>query len=68
MADRQIWRPILFSCPLTGHTVQGLLSEETFGSNSSNTDRYEPMSCIACSATHFINPVTGVVLGTGAKR
>jgi hypothetical protein len=67
MTERQAWRPILFFCPRTGRTVQGLLAEETFNSNDSNKDRYEPVSCIACSATHFINPVTGALLGAGAK-
>jgi hypothetical protein len=67
MTDRQAWRPILFFCPRTGRTVQGLLAEEVFDSNHSREDHYEPVSCIACSGVHFINPVTSVVLGAGAK-
>lgn len=67
MSDRQTWRPILFSCPWTGRTVQGLLAEEAFSSTDSSNDRYEPVACVACSATHFVNPITSAVLGAGAK-
>jgi|GEM_PF-2076530 len=66
MPDRETWRPILFSCPWTGRTVQGLLAEETFNSTNAK-DRYEPVACNACAATHFVNPITGSVLGTGTR-
>jgi hypothetical protein len=67
MTNRQAWRPILFFCPRTGRTVQGLLAEEVFNANNSRDDHYEPVSCIACSGVHFINPITSVVLGAGAR-
>ena len=59
MADRQRWRPILFSCPRTGNKVQALLAEDTAGGGG----RYEAVSCLACSGTHFVDPVDGKVLG-----
>jgi hypothetical protein len=63
MADRRSWRPILFDCPQTGQKVQGMLAEESFGTEDS---RYVPVTCLACSGVHFIDPVRGRVLG--AKR
>jgi hypothetical protein len=61
MTDRQRWRPALFDCPRTGQKVQGLFAEEMF---SAAEPRYEPVSCLACSGIHFIDPVRGKVLGT----
>jgi len=60
MADRQHWRTILFHCPQTGHRVQGLISTDTSRAEAGD---YETVSCIACSGVHFINPLTGSVLG-----
>jgi hypothetical protein len=60
MADRQRWRPILFSCPRTGHKVQALLAEETAGAGDA---RYESVSCLACSGIHLIDS-GGNVLGS----
>jgi hypothetical protein len=65
--DRETWRPILFFCPRTGRTVQGLLAEEVFNPNGSSDDHYEPVSCIACSGVHFINPITKLILGAGTR-
>lgn len=61
MPDRVRLRPALFDCPRTGQKVQGLFAEEIF--NSDNM-RYEPVSCLACAGTHFINPRTGEMLGS----
>ena len=60
MADRQRWRPILFDCPQTGQKVQSLIAEEVFATGNT---RYEAISCLACSGTHFVDPVRGKVLG-----
>ena len=60
MADRQRWRPVLFDCPQTGQKVQGLLAEQV---SAADETRYEPVSCLACSGVHFIEPVKGRVLG-----
>ena len=60
MADRQRWRPILYDCPQTGHKVQALIAEEAFGAGET---RYETVSCLACSGTHFVDPVCSKVLG-----
>lgn len=61
MTERQRWRPILFDCPQTGQKVQGLLAEQVSGTGEAH---YEPVSCLACSGVHFIDPVRGRVLGT----
>ena len=63
MADRQHWRPILFSCPRTGERVQALLAEEA---PSAGETRYQAVSCLACSGTHLIDPIGGNVLGATA--
>ena len=68
MTDRRAWRPILFICPRTLHTVQGTLPEEAYKSTSESKDHYEPVSCIACLETHFVNPATGAVLGDKARQ
>lgn len=57
MADRQAWRPIIFSCPATGDRVQGLLPSER-----SDSDGPHPMTCTACEGIHLVNPQTGSVI------
>ena len=67
MADRNRWRPILFDCPQTGQKVQGMIAEESFGTDGG---RYETIACLACSSIHFVDPIRGNVLGAtrnGAK-
>jgi len=64
MADRQRWRPILFSCPRTGSKVQTLLAEETIEAGA----RYETVSCLACSGFHLIDPIGGKVLGAASDK
>jgi len=56
MAERQRWRPILFDCPRTGQKVQGMLAEESFGSDD---PRHQTVTCLACSGVHFVDPVVG---------
>jgi len=60
MAERQRWLPVLFDCPQTGQKVQGMLAEQVLPTSEA---RYEPVSCLACSGVHFIDPVKGRVLG-----
>jgi hypothetical protein len=65
MTDRQRWRPVLFDCPRTGNKVQALLAEEeTTGAGN----RYEAVSCLACSGTHFVNPMDSKVLGAASDN
>jgi hypothetical protein len=37
-----------------------LFAEEAFDAGDTE---YEPVSCLACSAVHFVDPRTGAVLG-----
>lgn len=60
MADLQRWRPVLFDCPQTGQKVQILIAEESFGKGDAS---YETVDCLACSGAHFVDPVSGKVLG-----
>lgn len=55
------WRPILFDCPRTGQKVQGLVAEALPDIGKAH---YEPVSCLACSGVHFVDPVSGKMLGT----
>ncbi len=69
MADRQLWRPVLFSCPRTGNKVQALLAEETTGAGSRHEGagtRFESVSCLACSGIHLVDPTDGKVLGASS--
>lgn len=66
MADRQRWRPILFSCPRTGSKVQALLAEDSAGTSMRDEGtgtRFETVSCLACSGIHLVDPIDGKVLG-----
>jgi hypothetical protein len=56
MTDQRRWRPVLFDCPRTGQTVQGLVAEEAFNEGDS---RLEMVHCPACSENHFIDPSRG---------
>jgi len=63
MAHRPRWRPILFVCPQTGEKVQGLVAEKI---DSTHDNQFEAVTCLACSGVHFVDSVSGEVLG--AKR
>ena len=66
MADRQLWRPVLFNCPRTGNKVQALLAEETAGTGSPHEGagtRDQMVSCLACSGIHLVDPMDGKVPG-----
>ena len=43
----------LYRCPVTNHTVQGWVSDET------ESDALRPVKCIACQRTHLIDPKSG---------
>ena len=51
-------RTFLYRCPTTGQTVQGWSAEEV-----TDDDAYEPVTCVAYTKVHLINPKTGRVLG-----
>lgn len=53
--------PILFKCPATGQNVQWVTEETSSEKRESVT--YKGISCPACTRLHFLNPVTGKLLG-----
>ena len=52
----------LFRCPVTGYSVQGLVSDPV-----PDSDSYQSITCNACSRTHLVNPKTGKVAGAERK-
>jgi hypothetical protein len=50
--------PFLFRCPNTKVPVQGWIAEV-----ASNGETFEPVQCMACARVHYVNPITGKVLG-----
>ena len=48
----------LYRCPITRLQVQGWTDHD-----SSDTDHFETVKCLACQQTHVVNPATGEVLG-----
>ncbi len=52
----------LFRCPVTGYSVQGLVSDPV-----PDGDSYQSITCNACSRTHLVNPKTGKVAGAERK-
>jgi hypothetical protein len=53
-------RPVLYRCPRTAKLVQHLIADEP---KSEEQNRYDEVSCLACSFPHLINRVTGKLLG-----
>ena len=49
----------VFQCPNRGIHVQGWTVEDT----SDDETAYAPVQCTACRRLHYVNPVTGRVLG-----
>jgi hypothetical protein len=49
--------PFLYRCPNTSYRVQGFVADEV------DPDTYQQITCIICQQVHFVNPVTGKVLG-----
>jgi hypothetical protein len=53
---------ILFRCPNTKLKVQAWIAEE-----SPDRHVFAPVPCTACTRVHYVNPVTGKVLGEDAQ-
>jgi hypothetical protein len=51
---------IVFKCPTTGLQVQTPL---VLDEQSENAKAFEAVKCLACTRLHFVNRVTGKVLG-----
>jgi len=49
-----------FRCPNTGLKVQGWTADDPI---ELDDDAYEPVTCVACTRVHVVNPKTGKVLG-----
>jgi hypothetical protein len=41
--------------------VQGWFADD--GSENSNSEKYETVTCLACARIHLVNPKTGKTLG-----
>jgi hypothetical protein len=65
MTDRHAWRPLLFECPRTGSKVQAIIHEDAARFDDTS---YETVSCPACASTHFVNALTGMVLGAPRNK
>jgi hypothetical protein len=50
----------IYRCPTTGLNVQGWFAEDA---SANEGETYEPVTCLACRQTHFINRSTGRTLG-----
>jgi hypothetical protein len=50
----------LFRCPTKNLRVQGWTAEDT----SDDDAAYAPVRCAACRQMHYVNPTTGIVLGS----
>lgn len=44
----------IYRCPKTGFNVQGWIADQPAESNA-----VVPVTCLACSAMHLVNPFTG---------
>ena len=47
-----------FRCPHTKLAVQGWIAGDVLDQTT-----FEPVQCTACTRVHYVNPVTGKVLG-----
>jgi len=50
----------MFHCPTTGYAVQGLANDLKPGQQPHT---YEPVRCVACRGSHFVDPTSGDVMG-----
>jgi hypothetical protein len=55
----------LYRCPMTGLKVQGWVADDPEAKVDAT---YEPLTCIACTRVHLVNPSTGRVLGSEDKE
>jgi hypothetical protein len=51
----------LYRCPNTGLKVQGWVADDPERPSDAS---YEPVTCVACTRVHMVNPNTGRVLGS----
>ena len=51
---------IIFRCPDTGLKVQGWIADDP---DIEDGESFEPVTCVACTRTHLVNPKNGKVLG-----
>jgi phage FluMu protein Com len=56
----EVMAHIIIRCPRTGSKVQVWLSEPT---SADKPDSYEDVKCPACLRLHFVNKITGELLG-----
>jgi hypothetical protein len=49
---------VLYRCPKTGMAVQAWFSEA-----AQDDESFETVTCTACAGIHYVNPMTGKVLG-----
>jgi len=54
---------IVFKCPRTGLNVQHWLADEVEAESENAPAAYETVVCKACTRIHFINRLTGKLLG-----
>lgn len=50
----------LYRCPTTGLRVQGWVADDP---TESKGERFESVTCLACTRAHLINPKTGKLIG-----
>lgn len=48
----------VYRCPNTSLKVQGVVADE-----ATDDDTFHPVTCIACTRIHMVNPKTAKVLG-----
>jgi len=49
----------LYRCPVMRLPVQGWIADDP----TEDEDRFEPVTCLACTRVHLVNAKTGKVLG-----
>lgn len=60
-------RPFVFRCPATGLQVQGFAADDMLDQGDrKDPDAFVTVACTACLGSHFVNAVTGRVLGDEA--
>jgi hypothetical protein len=52
--------PFLYRCPITGSNVQGFVADDP---TAGDYETFEPVTCLACTQLHYVNPKTGKILG-----
>ena len=58
-------RNIIFKCPVTGMNVQHRLAAESV--SDASRFEFETVPCQACTRLHFINRLSGKLLGEPGK-